>query len=260
MKAVILCGGQGTRIRDVSEHIPKPLLPIGERPILWHIMKLLSCQGVNEFILCLGYKGQMIREYFLHYHTYTTDITLDLAHPEKVTCHHNHDESDWKITLADTGLETQTAGRLWKVRKYLEGETNFILTYGDGVADISVSELAQKHAESGKIATLTAVRAPSRFGELHVDDGELLSFDEKPTVSQGYINGGFMMFDNQRLWNDFPSADNAILEKDALCSLAKLNELGAYLHEGFWHCMDSMREYTALNTLWQQGDAPWKNW
>jgi glucose-1-phosphate cytidylyltransferase len=260
MKAVILCGGKGTRIRDVSEVLPKPMLPIGSRPILWHIMKIYAHHGVKEFILCLGTKGWKIKEYFLNYPAMTSDITLRLGNAPSLTFHGRVEEEDWKITFAETGEEAMTGARLWKVRKYLEGEDHFCLTYGDGVADIHIAKTIEAHLAGGKIGTVTSVRPSSRFGEIIIDGGLIKEFAEKPNVSAGWINGGFMLFDAKRIWDYLWPEESLNFEKECLPALAKDGQLVNYKHDGFWQCMDTPREYELLNELWRQTKAPWKVW
>ncbi len=260
MKAVILCGGQGTRIRDVSESLPKPMVPIGGKPILWHIMKTYSYYGVKEFILCLGYNGWKIKEYFLNYRTINNDFTVNAGDHGSVEFHDGVDEADWKVTLTDTGDEAMTGARLWKVRRYLEGEENFCLTYGDGVADIDVGKLVDLHKKQGKVGTITAVRPSGRFGEMILDGGIVSRFNEKPQSEEGWINGGFMVFDNKRVWDYFWPSDELILEREPLPSMVKDKELAVFQHKGFWTGMDTPREYHILNQMWKEGKAPWKIW
>lgn len=261
MKAVILCGGQGTRIRDVSEVLPKPMLPIGERPIVWHIMKGFASHGVKDFVLCLGYKGWLIKEFFLNYHAMTTNVTVKLGTSGVTQIDGSHDEEDWTVTLAETGLDTMTGGRVSAVRPYVDQDATFLLTYGDGVADVDIQALLKFHAEHGKVATVTAVRPPGRFGELQIDDRARVSeFNEKPQTSEGYINGGFFVFDARRIWKYLGTDRNTVLERDPLRALSRDGELVAFRHNGFWQPMDTFREYSLLNDLWSQGRAPWKSW
>ncbi len=260
MKAVILCGGQGTRIRDVSESLPKPMVPIGGKPILWHIMKAYAHHGVREFVLCLGYNGWKIKEYFLNYRTISNDFTVNLGDHGSVEFHDKVDEAEWKVTLTDTGDEAMTGARLWKVRRYLEDEDDFCLTYGDGVADIDIRKLIECHKTQGKVGTVTAVRPSGRFGEMILDGNLVARFNEKPQSEEGWINGGFMVFDNKRVWDYFWPSDELILEREPLPSMVKDRELSVYSHKGFWTGMDTPREYHILNDLWKQGKAPWKIW
>ncbi len=260
VKAVILCGGQGTRIRSVDELLPKPMLTIGDRPIVWHIMKLFAHYGVNDFVLCLGYKSWLFKEWFLNYRAMVSDVTIDLSRPGEVKLHGGEATEDWRITLSETGVDTMTGGRLRAVRRHLEPKEPFLLTYGDGVADVDISALLASHRESGKIATVTAVRPPSRFGEMVISDERVESFTEKPQVSEGTVNGGFFVFDGARIWDYLPDDPGLILERAPLQQLAAHGELGAFEHAGFWQPMDTPREYRELNDLWDTGRAPWRVW
>jgi len=259
MKVVILCGGYGTRIRDVSEHLPKPMLPIGEHPILWHVMKIYSHHGINDFILCLGHNGWRIKEYFLNYHAMIGDFTIELKDASSIE-YHAHTEADWRITMANTGIRSMTGARLWKVRKYLENEEHFCLTYGDGVADLDISALIEFHKKHGKVATVTGVHPAGRFGELMLDGDKVAQFNEKPNITEGRINGGFMVFDGKRVWDYLWPEDTLSLEAEPLPSMAKAGDMVSYRHDGFWQCMDTAREFSLLNDIWQQGNAPWKMW
>ncbi len=260
MKAVILCGGQGTRIRDASEVLPKPMLPIGGKPIVWHIMKTYAQHGVREFVLCLGYKGWVIKEFFLNYRAMTTDLTVTLGRHDAIHFHSQHEEEDWKVTLAETGEDTMTGGRVAAVRKYVEGDDLFLLTYGDGVSDVDVSATLAFHRGHGKIATVTAVRPPGRFGEMRIEDGRVSEFNEKPQATEGFINGGFFVLDARRIWPYLGSDPGLILEREPLRRLAREGQLAAYPHTGFWQPMDTAREYAMLNEMWAGGRAPWKTW
>lgn len=260
MKAVILCGGKGTRIRDVSELLPKPMLPIGEHPILWHIMKSYAHHGITDFVLCLGHQGWKIKEYFLNYQAMNSDFTVDLSRHGSLLFHNGDGTEDWRVTLADTGIEAMTGARLFRVRKYLEGEQDFCLTYGDGVGDVNITALVEFHRAHGKVATVTGVRPSSRFGEIVVEDGMVTSFNEKPTVSAGWINGGFMVFDGKRVWDYLWPEEHLSLETEPLPAMAKDRQLMTYQHHGFWQYMDTLREYTLLNDMWHEGRAPWKIW
>lgn len=261
MKAVILCGGLGTRIRDVNESMPKPMLPIGKRPIVWHIMKIYASHGIKDFVLCLGYKSWLFKEWFLNYRTMTSDITLNLGNHGALQFHSGHEEEDWSVTLAETGEYTMTGGRVAAVKKYVEDEDIILVTYGDGVSDIDVSALVEYHRSHGKIATVTAVRPPSRFGEMDIRDNDCVrAFMEKPQVSQGEINGGFFVFDAKRIWSYLPAEPTLILEREPLQRLAHDGELMAYHHEGFWQPMDTSREFRILNEMWEKGEAQWKTW
>ena len=261
MKVVILCGGQGTRLREETEFRPKPMLPIGERPILWHIMKTYAHYGFKEFILCLGYKGHIIKEYFRNYLWNTCDATLYLGQEAKVTFHTRHTEEDWQVTLADTGAESLTGERVYRIRKYLGADDDtFLLTYGDGVGNIDIPGSIACHRRSGKICTLTAVHPPGRFGELSMDDDSSVhGFNEKPQTEIGFINGGYMVC-STRLF-DYLEPDHAVmLEQEPLRCMAAEGRMGAYKHDGFWQPMDTFQEFTLLNGLWNEGRAPWKVW
>jgi glucose-1-phosphate cytidylyltransferase len=258
MQVVILCGGLGTRLRDIAEQLPKPMVPIGQRPILWHIMKGLATQGLREFILCLGYQSWIIKRYFLDYHLAQADLRIDLSRPDAVRLCEADPAEDWTVTLAETGYDAQTGCRVKRIEKYLTGE-RFLLTYGDGVADVDVQALIRFHQSHGRLATVTAVRPPGRFGEIDLDGGRVVSFNEKPTVSRGRINGGFMIL--QRAVLDRLRDDPAlVLEQEPLMQLARDGELMAYEHDGFWHPMDTSRDYRILNDLWNTGHAPWRIW
>jgi glucose-1-phosphate cytidylyltransferase len=261
VKAVILCGGQGTRIRDVSEVLPKPMLPIGNKPIVWHIMKGYAAAGVHEFVLCLGYKGWLIKEFFINYRAMTRDVTVTLGtQPAVKVLGGGSDEEDWSVTLAETGEATMTGGRVAAVKKYLQGDDLFCLTYGDGVADIDVKQLIAFHRAHGKVATVTAVRPPGRFGEMVLTDDTVSEFNEKPQVTEGYINGGFFVLDPRRFFDFLGDSPKTVLEQDPMKKLADAGQLAAYRHNGFWQPMDTYREYTLLNDLWARGAAPWKTW
>lgn len=260
MKAVILCGGQGTRIRDANENVPKPLLPIGGKPIVWHIMKSYAQHGVKDFVLCLGYKGWLIKEFFLNYRAMTTDVTLTLGESGQLEFHGRHDEEDWRVTLAETGEDTMTGGRVAAIRRYVEGEDLFLLTYGDGVSDVDVTRSVEFHRAHGKIATVTAVRPPGRFGEMRIDGGVVTEFNEKPQATEGFINGGFFVLDPRRVWKYLGTSPSVVLEREPMRGLAADGQLAAFPHTGFWQPMDTAREYTMLNDLWASGKAPWKTW
>ena len=256
MKAVILAGGLGTRLREETEFRPKPMVEIGGKPIIWHIMKTLSVQGINEFIICLGYKGDYIKDYFMNYESRVHDITVKLGENEGTFHHSEKQNENWIVTLANTGLTTMTGGRIAKIRKYL-GNEDFLCTYGDGVADINLEELRKFHSEHGKIATVTAVRPTNRFGALKIDENETVTdFSEKP-LSEKWVNGGYFVFKHEVF--DFIEADS-ILEKEPLERLASLGQLKSYKHKGFWQPMDTYREVQELNLLWEEKQAPWKIW
>jgi glucose-1-phosphate cytidylyltransferase len=255
MKVVILAGGFGTRISEESHLKPKPMIEIGDQPILWHIMKIYSAYGYNEFIICLGYKSYQIKEYFSDYFLHTSDVTFDLANNSMMV--HNNFSEPWKVTLVDTGINTMTGGRIKRIQKYLEDEP-FMLTYGDGVADVNVSELESFHKSHGKIATMTAIRPEGRFGMLDVDKGQINSFREKSQSDAGFMNGGFMVLQPEIM--TYLDGDDSIFEQEPLEALATSGQLMAYIHEGFWQCMDTQRDKKSLEELWRSGNAPWKVW
>lgn len=257
MKVVILAGGQGTRISEESHLKPKPMIEIGGKPMLWHIMKGFLQQGFDEFVICTGYKGFMIKEYFAHYQLHEADVTFDFsASPSKQTIHNNRSEP-WKVTLVNTGQETMTGGRIKRVREYL-GEKPFVMTYGDGVSDVNLKNLLDFHKKSGRPATVTAARPLGRFGALELDqDGKVLQFTEKPE-NAGWINAGFFVLEPQVL--DYIAGDSTLFEAEPLSRLASEGKLGAYKHTGFWQPMDTLRDKTHLENLWASGKAPWKTW
>lgn len=260
MKVVILCGGKGTRLREETEFRPKPMLPIGNRPILWHIMKIYAHHGFKEFILCLGYKGEIIKDYFRNYIWNTCDMTLQLGRRPEAKFHNGHGEEDWTVTLAETGENSMTAYRLRLVEKYLSDDEQFLFTYGDGVGSVDIPASIRHHRESGKAVTLTAVHPPGRFGELGLDGGTTVSgFNEKPQVEGGYINGGFMVCDRE-IFRYIPDDPNMMLEQDPLRNLSADRKLNAYLHKNFWQPMDTYQEFLLLNRMWDSGKAPWKIW
>jgi glucose-1-phosphate cytidylyltransferase len=257
MKVVILAGGFGTRLGAEGQLTPKPLVPIGGRPILWHVMKIYSHFGFTDFVLCLGYKGDMIKRYFYEYELINSDFTIELGTGRTIT-HSSRSEDGWRVTLVDTGLRTLKGARLKRVQDYLESDS-FLLTYGDGVADIDLQALLAFHRAQGKIGTVTAVRPPSRFGELVVQTNHVRLFTEKPQASAGLINGGFAVFEHRFL--DYLSAEEGCdLERGALERLAAEGELAAYQHPGQWACMDTLRDVEYLSHLWEQGRAFWKLW
>jgi glucose-1-phosphate cytidylyltransferase len=256
MKVVILAGGLGTRLREETEYKPKPMVEIGGRPILWHIMKTYARFGYTEFVLALGYKGDVIRDYFLNYELRNCDVTLTLGRRD-LDVQEPVAERGWRITLADTGEKTLTGGRVRRAARYL-GDGTFMVTYGDGVADIDVKALLDHHRAHGRLATVTAVRPIARFGELQVEDGFVKLFREKPQVDQGWINGGFFVFEPAVL--DLIVDDEESLEYGLLEKLTSQGQLGVYHHHGFWQCMDTYREMQMLNDLWNSGRAPWARW
>ena len=254
MKVVILCGGRGTRLREETEFRPKPLVDVGGRPILWHIMKLYAYHGFRDFVLCLGYRGDMIKEYFLNYEAMNNDFTICLGRQNQITYHGGHKEQDFHVTLADTGLETMTGGRVKRVEKYIDRDT-FMVTYGDGVADLDIQALVEYHRCHGKLATMTTVRPFSYYGLLDLDtNGSVVRFREKPQIDD-WVSVGFFVF-NRKVFDYLD--DNCILEREPLENLAKDGQLVAYRHTGFWHPMDTYRDFLKLNELWRQGGAPWK--
>lgn len=260
MKVVILCGGKGTRLREETEFRPKPMVPIGNRPILWHIMKIYAAQGHTEFILCLGYKGEVIRDFFRNYSWMTSDVTLSLGQSPVVQFHNSHGEEDWRVTLVDTGENTLTAGRIQRVERYLGNDEDFLLTYGDGVGNVDVNAVLAQHRRQGKVLTLTTVHPPGRFGELQLTpDGAVTEFNEKPQVESGWINGGYFVA-SRKLFGYLEHTDNVMLEQAPMQRLAAERQLQAYQHRGFWQPMDTFQEYTLLNRLWNEGNAPWKVW
>ena len=260
MKVVILCGGKGTRLREETEYRPKPMLPIGERPILWHIMKTYAAQGHKEFILCLGYKGDVIRDYFRNYLWHVCDVTMRLGKGSTLTFHDRHTEEDWTVTLAETGEHSLTATRIRTVRKHIEPDEDFLLTYGDGVGNIDVNRSVEEHRRHARVCTITAVHPPGRFGEIDLNaENRVLTFNEKPQVEVGFINGGYMVC-SRRLFDYLPMDEDVMLETGALRELAAQGLLGSYKHEGFWQPMDTFHEFTILNRMWAEGNAPWKIW
>ena len=257
MKVVILAGGLGTRISEESHLRPKPMIEIGGNPILWHIMKLYSHYGFNDFIICLGYKGYVIKEFFADYFLHTSDITFDFRNNNEMIVHNNVAEP-WRVTLVDTGLNTQTGGRIKRVQDYI-GNKTFMLTYGDGVSDINIKELLDYHIVHNKLATLTAIQPGGRFGVLDINNlNHINSFVEKAKEDGGWINGGFMVLEPEIL--EYIKNDETIFEKDPLEKLATFGELQAYKHSGFWQCMDTQRDKLLLEELWEKGNAPWKKW
>ena len=256
MKAVILAGGLGTRISEETHLKPKPMIEIGGKPILWHIMKIYSAHGVNEFVICCGYKGYVIKEYFANYFLHMSDVTFDMSN----NCMEVHQKNaePWKVTLVDTGDNTLTGGRLRQVRKYVEDEEAFCFTYGDGVSDIDITTKIAFHKAEGKLATVTAVQPPGRYGALEITGHEVKGFCEKPSGDGGLINGGFFVLSPKVI--DLIESDQTIWEEEPLQKLAAMGEMTAYVHNGFWQPMDTLREKNLLEDLWQSGKAPWKIW
>ncbi len=254
MQAVILAGGLGTRISEESHLKPKPMIEIGGKPILWHIMKIYSAHGVNDFIICLGYKGYVIKEFFTNYFLHTTDVTIDLAN-NKLEVHHSNTEP-WRITLVDTGEASQTGGRLRRVKRYLQDQ--FCFTYGDGVSDLNIGETLRFHQAHGKLATVTAVLPPGRFGMLQIEGDAVTGFTEKPQGDGGWINGGFFVLNKQVV--DYIPDDLTSWEREPMERLAREGQLMSFEHSGFWQPMDTLREKNLLESLWTSGKAPWKVW
>jgi glucose-1-phosphate cytidylyltransferase len=257
MKVVILAGGYGTRISEESDHKPKPMIEIGGKPILWHIMKIYSSFGFNDFIVCCGYKGYVIKDYFHHYYMHQADMTVDLG--RNTTEYYNPSSEPWRITLVDTGLETMTGGRIKRIEHYIENEA-FLLTYGDGVSDVNIAELIAFHKKSRKLATLTAVQPSGKFGALDIGkENSIISFMEKPRGDGAWINGGFFVCQPE-VFNYITAGDSTVWERGPLEALAEGRQLGAYKHEGFWHPMDILKDKNDLEKLWAGGNAPWKRW
>lgn len=256
MKVVILAGGFGTRISEESHLKPKPMIEIGDRPILWHIMKEYSHYGFNDFVICLGYKQHTIKEFFANYYLHTSDITFDMESNQMTV--HNHNADPWKVTLVDTGLNTMTGGRVKRIRDYIGNET-FMLTYGDGVSDIDIKKLVSFHKKHKKIATITAIQPGGKFGALDIDNNNIIrEFIEKRKEDGGWINGGYMVLSPKIF--DYIDDDNTVFEKGPLETIAKKSELVAYKYDGFWQCMDTLRDKIYLEELWEGGKAPWKVW
>ncbi len=258
MKVVILCGGLGTRLREETEFRPKPMVNIGSRPILWHVMKYYSQFGCEDFVLALGYKGEMIKNYFYHYEVMNNDVTIELGQPENMCIHHSHAEAGWKITLADTGENALKGARLKKIEKYISDEI-FMMTYGDGIADVDIKALLEFHKSHGKLVTVTGINPASRFGELKIDGERVESFAEKPQTGNRYINGGFFVF-NRAIFNYLSIDDSCDLEIGPMEQLAREGQLMVYKHRGFWACMDTLRDMEYLNNIWNSGTAKWKIW
>ena len=258
IQTMILCGGQGTRLREETEHRPKPMVEIGDRPILWHIMKMYASCGFTDFIVCLGYKGEQIKEYFLNYEAMRNDFTIELGKRDTLTFHSDHAENGWRITLVDTGIETMTGARIKRASRYLTGD-RFMVTYGDGVADIDARTLVAFHAARGTLGTVTGVRPSSRFGELLTSGERVVQFSEKPRTHEGLINGGFFVFERGVL-DYLTDAPGCVLEREPLEKLAADGQLSVFQHPGFWQCMDTYRDLQYLTQLWDAGAAAWKTW
>lgn len=255
MKAVILAGGLGTRISEETSTRPKPMVEIGGKPILWHIMKIYSAHGINDFIICLGYKGYVIKEYFANYFLHMSDVTFDMAN-NKMDIHQNNAEP-WRVTLVDTGEETMTGGRIRRIAPYLDGE-DFCCTYGDGVGDIDITKVIAFHKAQGRLATLTATQPPGRFGAINLVGPLAMGFQEKPQGDGGWINGGFFVLSPKVI--DYINGDSTIWEREPMEKLAQEGQMAAYLHHGFWQPMDTLRDKSHLEELWSKGSAPWKVW
>ncbi len=258
MKVVILCGGLGTRLKEETEYRPKPMVKIGNKPILWHIMKIYSSHGFNDFILCLGYKGEMIKEYFYNYEILNNDFTVELGQHKNIEIHDTHNEKGWRITLVDTGERALKGARLKKIEEYIDSDI-FMVTYGDGVADIDINELLDFHRAHGKLATLTGINPASRFGELKVNGNSVEAFNEKPETSSGLINGGFFVF-NKGIFDYLSVDDGCDFEIGPLEQIAREGQLMVYKHKKSWACMDTLRDMDYLNKLWNENKAFWKIW
>ena len=257
MKAVILAGGFGTRISEESHLKPKPMIEIGEQPILWHIMKIYSSFGITDFIICCGYKQHIIKEYFANYYIHNSDVTFDFSDGGRMEVHRGKADP-WKVTLVDTGLNTMTGGRVKRIEEYIDGEP-FLLTYGDGVSDVDIKKLIDFHKKTGKFATLTAIQPGGRFGALDItNDGTIHGFSEKKKEDGGWINGGFMVMEPAVF--EYIDGDSTVLERDPLERLAAEGQLAAYQHDGYWQCMDAQKDKESLEALWASGKAPWKVW
>lgn len=256
MKAVILAGGYGTRLSEETVVRPKPMVEIGGMPILWHIMKIYSAYGINDFVICLGYKGYVIKEYFSNYFLHMSDVTFCMRE-NKMEIHHKKVEP-WKVTLVDTGIESMTGGRLRRVREYLDKDDTFCFTYGDGVADIDMHAAIAFHHAEGRLATITAVQPPGRFGAIEYDGTKVLSFHEKPLGDKAWINGGFFLLSPKVM--DYIPGEHSLWEKEPLTGLAEDEQVSVYFHKGFWQPMDTLRDKNYLESLWQEGKAPWKIW
>jgi glucose-1-phosphate cytidylyltransferase len=257
MKAIILAGGLGSRLSEETTLRPKPMVEVGGKPILWHIMKTYDCHGVNEFVVALGYKAEFVKDYFLSFYSINNDLTIDLA-SGATTIHKNGHQTNWRVHLADTGLHTQTGGRLKRLEKWLDKEETFFFTYGDGVTDLNINALLEFHHRHGKIATVTTVRSPARFGRIGFKGDRVTDFYEKPESGEGWINGGYFVLNRKAL--DYIEGDESIWEHGPVERLAKDGQLMGYRHHGFWSCMDTLKEKNILEELWNSGKAPWAIW
>jgi len=256
MKAVILAGGLGSRLSEETVLRPKPMVEVGGRPILWHIMNILATHGVTEFIVALGYKSEVIKEYFLNFYAFTNDISVDLATGR--TTIHDGNQPNWTVHLVDTGLQTQTGGRLKRVRRWLQDDETFLFTYGDGVTDLNVTKLVAYHRSHGRLATVTTVRPPARFGRIGYDGGRVADFNEKPEMGEGWINGGYFVLETKAI--DYVDGDQSVWERTPVERLARDGQLMGYQHDGFWSCMDTLKEKNTLEELWASAHCPWKIW
>ena len=256
MKAVILAGGLGSRLAEETTVKPKPMVEIGGRPILWHIMNIFGAHGVDEFIIALGYKGEVIKQYFLNYYSVNSDLTIDLRTGKQTI--YDGARPDWRVHLVYTGLQTQTGGRVKRLRNWIDPDETFLLTYGDGVADCNISELVEYHKSHGRLATVTTVKPPARFGRIGFEGDQVTTFREKAEDSEGWINGGFFVLNGRTL--DYIDGDDTVWEREPIERLAREGELMAYRHNGFWSCMDTLKEKTMLEELWASGEPPWKIW
>lgn len=261
MKVVILCGGQGTRIRGVNDDLPKPMIPVGQYPIIWHIMRSYAHHGYKDFILCLGYKGLTIKEFFLNYRSQISDFTIDFANGKDVTFDKSHEKLDWKVTLAETGPDSLTGSRVKRIEHYLGDDEDFMLTYADGVSNIDINALVSYHKSHGKLMTVSGVRPPSRFGELDTDDDDrIVEFNEKPQAVGGRISGGYFVCKRETL--NYLNVDriDETFEAEPMRNIAADGQMMMYKHDGFWQCMDTYRDYVLLNELYGSGEAPWVQW
>jgi glucose-1-phosphate cytidylyltransferase len=256
MKAVILAGGLGTRFSEETGLRPKPMIEVGGKPILWHIMKIYAASNITEFIIALGYKAEIIKEYFLNFYAFNNDLTIDLANGKTII--HDGKQPNWKIHLVDTGMYTQTGGRLKRLKKWLEDEESFLFTYGDGVADLDIQAVIKFHQSHGKLATVTTVRSPARFGRIGFDGDRISNFHEKPESGEGWINGGFFVLNGKAI--EYIQDDETAWEKGPLEGLSKDGQMMGYRHYGFWSCMDTLKEKNILDEMWNSGEAPWKVW
>lgn len=257
MKVVILCGGKGTRLYEETEYRPKPMVPVGGRPILWHIMKRYAHYGYSDFVLCLGYKGDMIKDYFRNYRWHAGDIALNVGDPRSVEFLNPNEESDWSVTLAETGKDSMTAHRIFQIKQYVKNEDTFLLTYGDGLGDIDISAAVDFHKKQGKLCTITGVHPPGRFGELGIGkDSAVTEFNEKPQASEGYINGGYMVC-SRKIFDYLSDDPSVMFEHSPMKTLVADGQVAVYRHSGFWQPMDTLAEHRYLNQLWNEGKAPW---